>query len=130
MMADLIDRQALIEDFRHCGASEETIEAIVYRINLHPAVDAVVLPCKVGDTVYYLFQYSDKRLLPFVRTAKVRKIYCANRKMQFLFDCVLKEVKEEGVIKTFYEKDFGKTVFLTREEAEAAINGKRRGDDG
>ena len=54
----------------------------------------IVPPCKVGHTVYYMFKFSDTRILPFVRKAKVRKIYCANSKMQFLVDCELKDTKE------------------------------------
>ena len=81
----------------------------------------IVPPCKVGQTVYYLFQYSDTRILPFVRRAKIKRIYCCNSKMQFLIDGELKDTKEKGIIKTWYFDAFGKTVFLTREEAEAKL---------
>lgn len=85
----------------------------------------IVPPCKVGQTVYYLFQFSDTRILPFVRKAKVRKIYCANSKMQFLVDCELKDTKEKGIIRAWYFDAFGKTVFLTKEEAEKALNERK-----
>lgn len=38
-MAEYIKREALIDDFRHCGAGEELVETIVHRISLHPAAD-------------------------------------------------------------------------------------------
>ena len=41
--------------------------------------------------------------------------------MQFLVDCELKDAKEKGIIKTWYFDDFGKTVFFTKEEAEAKL---------
>jgi hypothetical protein len=36
---EYIERAALIDDFEHCGASKEIVDAIVYRINLHNAAD-------------------------------------------------------------------------------------------
>ena len=38
-MAEYIEREALVYDFEHCGADSATINAIVYRINLHNAAD-------------------------------------------------------------------------------------------
>lgn len=38
-MKEYIERAALIDDFEHCGASKEIVDAIVYRINLHNAAD-------------------------------------------------------------------------------------------
>ena len=46
-MAKYIEREALVNSFRSCGASKDLIDAIVYRINLQEAVDAVpVVRCK------------------------------------------------------------------------------------
>lgn len=119
MNNDLISRKALIEAYDKAhqgppGGARKLMEEA-------PGVDAVVLPCKVGQTVYYLFQYSNKRILPFVRKAKVEKIYCGNSKMRFLVECEMKDTKEKGIIKTWHFDDFGKTIFLSREEAEEAL---------
>lgn len=81
----------------------------------------VVLPCKVGDTVYYHFQFKNKRVLPFTRKAKVKKI-CCNRKTLEV-DVELMDAKESGIMKTFHAEDFGKTVFPTREDAEKSLEG-------
>lgn len=40
-MTEYIERAALIDDFKHCGASKEIVDAIVSRINLHKAADVV-----------------------------------------------------------------------------------------
>ena len=66
----------------------------------------VVLPCKVGDTIYR-------------RGDPIKKIY------EWQIACV--EVYEDETVfvddsdNTFVEADIGKTVFLTREEAEKAL---------
>ena len=83
----------------------------------------IVPPCKVGQTIYYHFQFSNKRILPFTRKAKVKKICCSNNKMKFVVDAELIDAKEKGIMKSFDFDDFGKTVFLTRQEAEQALKG-------
>ena len=40
-MAEYINREALVEDFSLCGADKKLVEAIIYRIKLHPAADVV-----------------------------------------------------------------------------------------
>lgn len=83
----------------------------------------VVPPCKVGQTIYYHFQFSNKRILPFVQRAKVKQIFCLDTKMKFKIEVELIDAKEKGIMKFFNFDDFGKTVFLTREEAEAKLKG-------
>lgn len=78
-------------------------------------------PCKVGQTIYYHFQFRNKSILPFTRKAKVKKIYCSNSKMKFVVDVELIDAKEKGIMKSFCFDDFGKTVFLTEKEAEQAL---------
>lgn len=75
----------------------------------------VVLPCKVGDVVYGF--YGEKTILPMV----VKWIEtCTNGW------CIA--VQYAPMAPRFYQfSDFGKTVFLTREEAEAALEAKRDG---
>lgn len=81
----------------------------------------LVLPCKVGDVVFYHFQFKNKRILPFTRKAKVKRIYC--KRNSFDVDVELMDAKESGIMKTFHADDFGKTVFLTRADAENALEG-------
>lgn len=67
----------------------------------------VVLPCKVGDSVYFtlLGRIIEKPVFSIVSFSSSARIYCA------------------GTSEYFRPEDFGKTVFLTREEAEAALKG-------
>lgn len=63
----------------------------------------VVLPCKVGDTVYLIVTKRAKVYMPEFRFIKKSKLTFLNM---------------ERIL-----QDFGKTVFLTREAAEKALEG-------
>ena len=68
----------------------------------------VVLPCKVGDTVYRIVRDAD----PHITRDEVRNMYFAD-------DMTLCVELVGGRI--ILSEKFGKTVFLTREEAEKAL---------
>lgn len=74
----------------------------------------IVPPCKVGDKLFAISQMRDKRILPFVNEHEATSIKIGKRK------CVVYHEKD-GFIKIFKQDDFGKTVFLTRKEAEQAL---------
>lgn len=76
--------------------------------------NTIELPCKVGDTLYVLSQMKDKRILPFISTYGVTSI--SIRKKSII---VYHEM--DGYIKIFKQTDFGKTVFLTQEEAKKSL---------
>lgn len=80
----------------------------------------VQLPCKVGDTLYVISQTKDKRILPFISTYEATSISVGKRK------CIVYH-EMDGYIKLFKQDDFGKTVFLTKEEAEQAVTDIRVG---
>lgn len=65
----------------------------------------VVLPCKVGDTVYFalLGRIIEKQVFSIVAFSNSTRIYCG------------------GTSEYFRPEDIGKTFFLTREEAEKAL---------
>ena len=65
----------------------------------------VVLPCKMGDTVYFalLGRIIEKQVFSIVSFSNSTRIYC------------------DGTSEYFRPEDIGKTFFLTREEAEAAL---------
>ena len=120
-------REKLVELL--CSNSLHRDGVTMYDVADHLIANGVtVLPCKVGRTVYYLCQYSNKRILPFVRKAKVKIIDCGNPKMKFLVDCELMDTQEKGIIRTWHFDDFGKTVFLTKEEAEAHLPQPPKGE--
>ena len=127
-LVELLKEVVLIQECSF-GDPRPTYETVARYLIAH---GVMVPPCKVGQTIYYLFQYSNKRILPFVRMAKVKRIYCGNPKMKFLVDGELKNTQEKGIIKTWCFDDFGKTVFLTKEEAEAALakmDGERKDNE-
>ena len=65
----------------------------------------VVLPCEVGDTVYFalLGRIIEKQVFSIVSFSDSTRIYCG------------------GTSEYFRPEDIGKTFFLTREEAEKAL---------
>ena len=71
------------------------------------------LPCKVGSMIYRFQRYFDDATL----TSKIK-----------IKPCEVESVSIEGLMTTDHVfllfSDFGKTVFLTREEAEKALEGK------
>ena len=64
-----------------------------------------VLPCEVGDTVYFtlLGKIIEKQVFSIVSFSNSTRIYCG------------------GTSEYFRPEDIGKTFFLTREEAEKAL---------
>ena len=82
----------------------------------------IVPPCKVGDAVYALSQMRDKRMLPFISEYEVTSITVGKKK------CLVYH-EMDGYIKIFKQEDFGKTVFLTREEAEKALEKMKGGGE-
>lgn len=75
----------------------------------------VVVPCKVGDTVFDAFEAAENGLVGVIRETKVKEIYVH-------FD---KRDRAWLVINgRYYEaSDFGKTAFLNRKKAEKAAVG-------
>ena len=79
-MAEYIEREALINSFRSCGASKDLIDSIVYRINLQKAAD--VAPVRPGrwcvDGVYVVCSVCNRfTLSPIVKQLPTFK-YCPN----------------------------------------------------
>lgn len=82
-----------------------TFKRIVALMEADRAGRLVVLPCKVGDTVYFalLGRIIEKQVFSIVSFSNSTRIYC------------------DGTSEYFRPEDIGKTFFLTREEAEAAL---------
>ena len=67
----------------------------------------IKLPCKVGDTVYINAWFG--KAVPHV-VKKIGSVYIQTD-----------DERHHGSTADFYADDFGKSVFLTREEAEKAL---------
>ena len=91
------------------GFFSDDIEEILNAIKCPNFADKsrfVELPCKVGDVVYWY------NILGEIIEAKIKKnVFCAKIESGFEYDIGYDEI--------------GKTVFLTREEAEAALAERR-----
>ena len=127
--ADFVDRLAAYEDTglspEKVSWMKEVVEAafdndtsrIERAHNLHVADKegrVVVLPCKVGDTVYFalLGRIIEKQVFSIVSFSKSTRIYCG------------------GTSEYFRPEDIGKIFFLTREEAEKALQEMEDKKDG
>ncbi len=79
----------------------------------------VVLPCKKGNRLFVLTSDS----LTGIGETKCKRITIINREdgpcVKVIAPCVCDDWG--GAFREFYPEDFGKTVFLTREEAEAEL---------
>lgn len=69
----------------------------------------VVLPVKIGDSIYFTFlrKIIEKQVFSVVTFCNSQRIYC------------------NGTSEFFRPDDIGKTVFLTREDAEEALKGEK-----
>ena len=83
----------------------------------------IVLPCKVGDVMYYIYggYYKPKDLCTVSRPCKVNEISIKIVKGKMNYGFIL----DNGSRYSF--SSIGKTVFLSREEAEKALEGKNNG---
>ena len=85
-----------------------------------PAVDAVVLPCKVGDLVYAMWSVPTNCKY-IIYCAEVKEIRIAMRNCRVTTTYILEPIEYRGRRQEYRDDDFGNLVFLTREEAEAAL---------
>lgn len=81
----------------------------------------VHLPCKVGDVVYQVTRN-------FISEFRVRFIEIATCGNLFLHTDLISGIVYTGEV--FSESDIGKTVFITRQEAEKALQDMRKEDEG
>lgn len=95
---------------------EEAVELLAD----HLLVNGVIVPpCKVGDTVYWLNFYNHLMLYrdKYYEAEVVRIVVT-----RFGVFCVIR-VRGEHATYEIPDVEFGKNVFLTREEAERALKG-------
>ena len=113
-MMELIDRRKLVSDFWK-GVEDGAIlsyEDTDELMENAPTVDAVELPCKMGDTVWGIMKYNSKQI---AKPGVVRQMFFG-------------EDMRLGIsVKGVCCGEWGKNIFATKEEVEAAIK-KRNGD--
>lgn len=107
-----IDADKLIEATKSFCERYEikwTLNKLLAWIDHAPTIDAVELPCKIGDTVWFAKQYKCHK---HPRKGIVSEMYFVN------------DMSLHIVVKNIGRGEWGKRVFGTCEEAQAAIERK------
>lgn len=112
---------------RACEPDCEEIDAVYRRLKDYEDLEEqgrlVKLPCKVGDVVY--FAHHDRVISSEVLSAK----YHAEAENHGVFIHERLTIDVEGVSAEIDFGDIGKTVFLTKSEAEAKLKELRGGEN-
>lgn len=87
----------------------------------------IKLPCKVGDTVYVngVLGYGEAERYRVIRVDYHSTL--GTGRNEFYIEALLCADPDSSI--AFYDKQFGKTVFLTKSEAEAKLKELRGGDN-
>lgn len=127
-LIELLSQPVIVSDY-----STETIyKAYADRLLEN---DVIVPPCKVGDTVYCLddIVWDDecRHCEHYLIGGFGDPSECNRTKYGFKHpDCIKiteEVITQEDIFYYLYAKAFGKTVFLTREEAEKALAERQKG---
>ena len=113
----MTDRERLIDLMIEAKRTDpETGSFTDYLADYLLANGVIVLPCKVGDTVYCPWIHNSNKEIAFTKVESI-KIYVNGRPLVFVEDWE----SDIPMPAAFYSENIGKTVFLTREEAEKAL---------
>ena len=105
-----------------CEYNEEHTMCDTYNIADHLLANGVIVPpCKVGDKIYFVVEYDEKY---FLDEGEVGSVYKDNGGVW------VSARYDSGLHYHHKESDFGKTVFLTKEEAEQALKDSGKEDEG
>lgn len=109
---------------RKCLYIKDVLEKLADYEDLEEQGRLIKLPCKVGDTIYAVGE--------IVKEYKVISVsYHSNKptnRSEFCIETL--PVNGSRVVVAFYDKEFGKNVFLTKSEAEAKLEELRGGENG
>lgn len=109
-------REKLIEIIGNAPAS---VDCIVAEADYLLKNGVAVLPCKLGDTVYANFSIAGSRLRRKNRPHKCKIVFIGISEKPFIHI----EFETGNVFPVDFEQ-IGKTVFLSREKAKAALEGR------
>ena len=109
----MTDRDRLIELLREPKKIDEGVEALSDYLL---ANGVIVPPCEIDDTLYYPWVYDDTSGIAILEVSCI-KIYVQGRCLVFYTDVE----SDMPMPNCFTIEDFGKTVFLTKEEAEEKL---------
>ena len=96
-----------------CGAIDDCLEKLTEYETAEEEGRLVVLPCKVGDTVYVI---KNRRIEAFkVNIIELKHKLFGN--ITYYFE----KPSRRGFLYGYYDSEFGDNWFITREEAEKAL---------
>lgn len=124
---------------RHTGGRVIDIHGAEWVADHLIANGVIVLPCKVGDTVYEVRNNTDACIDCRYRYCGFNEEWCENNGFREYPTIASKPLCEKQFMEVvefvptaewifLYSNNFGKTVFLNREEAEAALPEPPKGD--
>lgn len=132
----MTEREKLIELILQCDKENEVLNCYEERprkmqaaklVSDHLLANGVIVPpCKAGDVVYALWDIPTETKY-IVYCAEVKKIsqYKKNCRLTTVFE--IEPIAFRGRRKEYQLDDFGKFVFLTKEEAERALKERSEG---
>ena len=107
-------RDRLVELLKDSSQYLKEQDSLIERIADHLLANGVIVPpCKVGDTVYALYDKKVYKTKVFSMVAETE-----DKKWVYILKCNI-----FNLISMFKKFLFSKTVFLTKEEAEQALKG-------
>lgn len=111
----------------HCGLVEDMIEKLADYEDLEEQGRLVILPCKVGDTVYVngVLGCGEAERYRVIRVDYHSTL--GTGRNEFYIEALLCANPDSSI--GFYDKQFGKTVFLTKAEAETKLKELRGGEN-
>ena len=111
-MINLKTLTSILEQYKLSDEQAEELQKVIYKLD-----DGLLfeLPCKMGDTVWFIKAFFS--FYPSPKSEKIERIKIAD-------NCI--ELQTQS--RTFYSTSIGKTVFLTREEAEKALEEVKEND--
>lgn len=109
------DHKYCRENLENCPAMEDILEKLAYYEDLEEATRLMKLPCAVGDTVWAItWVFNGKEIVNSIVSRKIDGFIGIRSNPLCM-------ISKEPYRMDFASSEFGKTVFLTREEAEAAL---------
>lgn len=108
-------------DMRCIGSVDKLKNALGKYEDLEEQGRLVILPCKVGDTVYAIGFNNNK---PIIYESVVLSILIIEKEIVFNV-----KVDEFGINSQLKQSMFDRTVFLTKSEAEAKLKELRGGEN-
>lgn len=110
-----------------CGIVEDMVKKLADYEDLEEQGRLIKLPCKVGDTVYVngVLGCGEAERYRVIRVDYHSTL--GTGRNEFYIEALLCADPDSSI--AFYDKQFGKTVFLTKAEAEAKLKELRGNDE-